>query len=501
MWVRFLQSIIVTFLVYFGSVSNSAAKIIEVKSENFVFYGDTSQSAAVDLIENLEAYRAILFSIYNMDPGPEYIPVKIYGFKSQKRLEKVTGRDNIGGLYRTTLEGPIFLLSTEGGLKRGKPARRTANHEFTHHILSSSTSKVYPRWYNEGMAEYLSTFEYKKNGTFKIGLPSQHRAYALSTIKWLPTDRLLLSIKDYPFRTQGGKNNDALQSIFYAQSWLVAHYIASQPGYSKKLSRYIDMINDGKLSGTSFQDVMGITTEEFDKEIKAYYKQNKYRYVSAKIKDGITVPKAQVREISKAEFKYHQGEAIRIMFDSEKSQNLAMEFFDEAAASLGETAEILWSRAQIAFERDDLTEAQALINKAYELDPNSRHIKRVKGILELEAVQRLGSSAGSKSDARKLLKSAMRAYPDDVTAHYYYAKSFLNGNEKPSKQAIGSARSALHYYRALEFLKSNLDMALVLDAAGQGEEALQVFERVAVWGPNLSVRSMAKNKMDQLKKP
>ncbi len=498
MWAKFFKAIIFATILFYGQMTSAVAKLVEVKSENFVFYGDTSPKAAIDLIENLEAYRAILYSIYNINPAREYIPVRIYGFKSQKRLEAVTGRDNIGGLYTTTLEGPVFLLSTEGGLKRGKPARRTAYHEYTHHILSSFSSRVYPRWYNEGMAEYLSTFEYKKNGSFKIGMPSQHRAYALSTIKWLPTERLLMSIKDYPFQKQGGKNNDILQSIFYAQSWLVAHYIASTPGYSSKMDGYISDLNKGALSDRSFQDSMGITTEEFDEAIKAYYKKNKYPYVTAKLKDGIVVPPARVREISKAEFSYHQGEAVRIMFNSDRSRKLANEFLAEAEGVLGETTEILWSKAMVAFEKDDLTSARSYIDKAYAAEPDNRHVKRVKGILEVEAYQRLGSTKGSLKEGRKLLKSAMRAYPDDVPAHYYYAKSYTIGGTTPSKQAIASALSALDYYRALEFMEQNHDMAIVLEKGGNPAAARPVYERISIWGPSSGIRSMARRKLKEL---
>lgn len=498
MWVKFLGRVLLAFLFMMGSVSPALAKYIEVKSENFIFYGDTSANAAVDLIEDLEAYRAILFTIYDIDPGPEYIPVRIYGFKKQKRLEDVTGRDNVGGLYATTLEGPVFFLSTEGGLKRGKPARLIANHEYTHHILASLSGKVYPRWYNEGMAEYLSTFEIKKDGKFKIGRPGHHRAYALSTIEWIPTDRLLLSIKDYPFRNKGGKLNDRLQNIFYAQSWLVAHYIASTPGLPAKMNAYIDALNDGALTDTSFQDAMGMSTEAFDKAIKDYYKKNKYQYVTAKLKEGMKVPTAKVREISKAEFNYHQGEAVRIMFDSERSQEIAGEFFDEAAQGFGQKAKLLWSRAQLAFEQEKLVEARKFIGEALALDPDNRHIKRVKGILEIEAYQRLGAAEGSMSEARKLLKSAMRAYPDDVTAHYYYAKSFLQNNDKPTKQAMASARSAIHYYREVSFLKNNLDMAQVLERGGDAQAALPVYERIAIWGPTPSVRAMAKQKVKEI---
>lgn len=499
MW-RHLSLIIVGCICVLTCTAQTAsAKEIEVKSENFVFYGDISEKRAIEFVESLEAYRAILFSIYKINPGPEYIPVRIYGFNSQSRLEKVTGRDNIGGLYSTTLEGPVFLLSTAGGLKKGQAGLNIAYHEYTHHILSSFTDKLYPRWYNEGFAEYLSTFEFDKKGNFKIGLPSNHRGYALANSKWIPLETLTRSVRNYPFKKKGGQSNSRMQSLFYAQSWLVTHYINSTPGYSAKLTDYVERINQADAPVDAFEQAMGVSLEEFDAEVKRYFKKNTFTYVKTKIAANVSIPTASSRDLTKPELKYHQGEALRTLFKSEEGQALAKEYIAEAESAMGATAEILMSKAVWALENNDIENAKTLIAKAYELDPSSRHINRNFGIIEMETYRRLGANKGSLKSARKYLKFAMKAYPDDATAHYSYANSYSFGSETPNKQAMASAKSALSYFRSLDFLDTNMNMAEILVRGGEPESAVPVYEKVLLWGKKPSQRRYAEEKLKRIR--
>ncbi len=492
----------ITFAVFvsalFGGV-DSNAKPISVISENFEFYGDASEKAATEFVESLEAYRAILFTIYDINPGPEYLPVKIYGFKSQSRIEKLTGRNNIGGLYTTSLEGPAFLLSTEGGLKRGKPALTIAYHEYTHHVLSGFTNKVYPRWYNEGYADYLSTFDYdKRKGKFKLGLPSHGRAWALSQKKWLPYDVVLGSVRKYPFKSKGGKGNTAAQRLFYAQSWLATHYLQSTPAYKGKLAKYVDLLNEPNAPDDAFEIAMDVSIPDFEKEVRAYHKKNRYGYSIVTLNENVEIPSVQTQKISKAELRFRYGEAMRRMIRTKEGRDLAREFFDEAEEDLGRTAEISTSRALIALAENDLESAKSLAEDAFATAPDSRHVKRVLGIIELESYQKLGSQYGSINSARKYLISAMKAYPDDVTAHYYYAKSFEGNNGKPTKQAMSSAKSALGYYRSLDFMGSNLAMAKILENGGEETQSIPVYKRILTWARNPSFRRFAKHKLDRI---
>lgn len=493
-----VRFILVFFLCSVLMSGFARAKPIEIKSENFVFYGDASEKRAKELIEGLEKYRAILFTIYNVETGPEFIPVKIVGFKTQRELERVTGRDNIGGIYTTTLEGPLFLMATDDGLRQGKPGWNTAFHEYTHHIMAGFTRTAYPTWYNEGLAEYLSTFKIKDDGKFEIGLPREGRAWTLANLKWIPMEKLIGAVRGYPFRSTGGRANQNAQALFYAQSWLVVHYIQSHPEYSKKAADYFKRIDKFIPDENAFETAFGMSPEEFESIIRKYYKANKYPYKKVQLDKTVTISDVHVREISKAVIKAQQGDALRMLSGSEKGRATSRSYLEDAHEKLGVTESIIVSRALLALQESDYEAATDLAKQAVKLYPDSRHANRVLGIVSLLAYKNLGAEHGSVETARIHLMKAMRAYPDDVTAHYYYAHSFNINNQTPTKQALASADGATNYFRHIRFLKNNLDMAQVYVRAGQADKAAPVLRRVMAWAPVPSARQFAKNELERL---
>jgi len=196
----------------------ASAKPLEIKSENFVLYGNVSEKSGRSLVTELEDYRAaILQRMGASSIGAEIIPVRIYVADGPKEIEKITGAVGAGGVYRTSLEGPVFVLNSKSGFRRGNRARATALHEYTHHLLASFTSTTYPRWFNEGLAEYLSTFKTNKHGHIILGQPDQDHAYALKNIKWFPVERMLSAIRNYPYPNDDSRNTNISQRLSQTQ--------------------------------------------------------------------------------------------------------------------------------------------------------------------------------------------------------------------------------------------------------------------------------------------
>jgi hypothetical protein len=105
------------FIAFAGS---TVAKPIEVRSENFVLIGSLNTPDAKSLLAELEQYRWFMLQMLGADPVPEPVPVRIYTTMGDRELEALTGRTDIGGIYTTNIEGPIFILDAKRGFKRGK---------------------------------------------------------------------------------------------------------------------------------------------------------------------------------------------------------------------------------------------------------------------------------------------------------------------------------------------------------------------------------------------
>lgn len=495
---RLLTLIFASLLLYIASTTSAIAGWVEAKSDNFIFVGDTSEKKAKLIVQEMEEYRDIIFRLFNWGNESELIPMRIYGVKSEKDMKNVTGNAWASGIYTTSHEGPIFIANMRGGFGRNSSARITAYHEYIHHLVAMNNSTIYPLWYNEGMAEYLSTFEISNNGKIKIGLPSNGRAYSLANETWFDTNLIVNSVNRYPFK-QTSKNNKAIGQ-FYAQSWLAAHYIQSTEGFTDKLDTYIQIINSQPNPDKAFDTAFGMSPDAFEKLLKAYYKKNRYKGLLVKMQDGYTPKAVTTRKLSKGEAQFHLGEAVRRYRHDKTGAELAESYYLEAIEKDGPSADITASRALVAMKREDDAGARALAEEAISMAPEDSRILQIAGHVQLGTYKDTGSqeSKAQITKARKLLKKSMRNRPENIQAHFDYVSSYALRRDTPSKQAIFSAEECAMYYTGRPFVDNNLPVAHVLMEAGKYEMAGRILKQTRIWSETPYNRSWADRQLSTM---
>src|SRR5256885_2360133 len=92
-------------------------------------------------------------------------------------------------------------------------------HEYTH-LLLRHNAHFWPLWLNEGMADIYSTFEPGADRTARIGKPHELYLRILSRRPLMPLSELLKANHD-----SAEYNERDRQGIFYAESWLLTHYL------------------------------------------------------------------------------------------------------------------------------------------------------------------------------------------------------------------------------------------------------------------------------------
>jgi len=160
---------------------------------------------------------------------------------------------------------------------------------------------------------------------------------------------------------------------------------------------------------------------------------------------------------------------------------------------LGETPAINAARADLRSWENDYESAQALYSKALAQAPKDEMVNLITGTVLIYKYEN-GENVGANNIklARKHLMRAMRANPDNIGAHYLYAKSFHLTGDTPSAQALASAETALDYYRSINFVDSNLMLASLLIKGGKDELAHPVIDKAIIWGHTASIRSGAR---------
>ena len=473
----------------------ASAQWSQARSENFIFVGDYTERGAEVVVAELEEYRAVIFEILGLEQQAERIPIPIYGVRSPDALQRATGNSFAAGIYTTSREGPVFGLSLDGGFVQSSPARATAYHEFAHHLVATYTDQVYPLWYNEGLADYLSTFEVTRRGKIKLGQPSQSRVWVLENRGWMSMDALVGSIRRYPFGNNESGATRASAANFYAQSWLAAHYINSEPGMSDKFGAYLEGLNSETVSDGGFEQSFGMTPSEFGNELRAYLRRNRFLTRSGTLDATSRNPTISVRKLSRAETDFHQGELTRRFYRNEEGQALAESHYQKSETAGGPIADISAARALLAAQAEDFDTAFAQIGKAIKADPQNSRLYQIAGQVYLEAYLEDGRDIARIDEARVYLRRALDLDEDNVAAHYFYAATYAAADDLPTERAYMAAIEASRYYRSSNFTDSNLKLAEVLMRSRAAPFARNILEKARVWSQNARTRSLAKEEL------
>ncbi len=474
----------------------SCAKNIEITSENFILTGDLRQKDGEGLLRDLELFRKNIFKVLGVSGEPEIIPVRVYVTKNEKGFKTITGNSGFDGLYTMTHNGPAFVLNGKNGFRRGDGARHIALHEYTHHIVSAYTEWDYPLWYNEGLANYLATFTYK-DGVFRVGEPYDLYAYSLRQENWMPMSVVLGSLEKYPFST-GDTSKIGLQtkSQFYAQTWLAAHYLRHKEGYKGKLTDYIRRLNIGEQPIPAFEAAIGFSPEEFETELKTYFKKDKYNVTWFTTPDE-DIPPPITRTLADQEAQFARLSAMRNFVFRPDRRASVIKAYEDYEAEFGESVDTLIAKADLtallARKNDGYETARELADKALALEPESVEVNVISATILVHQYGRgLGGAAADMKTARKYAAKALRDDPQLPLANYSYALSFKD-DYAPPENALNAAGYALDYYRDKSFMGPNLGLAGILLNGKKYDDALPPITRAINWSKDPAMRVSAQS--------
>ena len=485
------------FFILFAALMRpdiAAAKTLEIKSENFIITGDMRQKDGEALLRDLEIFRKNVFKVLGVNGAPEIVPVKVYVTKSDKAFKRVTGIGAIGGIYTMTHNGPAFVLNGKNGFRRGGNARHIALHEYSHHIVSAYTKMDYPLWYSEGFANYLATFTYK-DGVFRVGDPYDPYARVLRQKNWMPMTIVLSTMDKYPFNLgDTSKIGAQTTSQFYAQTWLAIHYLRNTKKHKDALSTYIDLINKKSDSLDAFKVATGLTPEEFEVELKAYFKANKYNVTRFKTTDT-DVPEAVTRALTKQEAEIVRLTAMRDFTFTPERRDVVIKAYEAYEAKFGISAQSLTGKADLlaynAKTKEAYTKARDMIEAALSLEPDNIETNATAAMILIhQNGSRLGGEAGDMKRARKYAAKVLKQDRQVPLANYSYALSY-RGESNPPENALNAAAYAIDYYRAKGFIGSNLTLAGILLNGEKYDEAMPPITRAITWSDDMGMRMAA----------
>ncbi len=352
-----------------------------------------------------------------------------------------------------------------GYLETEELGRRIARHEFAHTVVSDAFWHV-PLCLNEGMAEFLSTFQVQDDqATF--GHPLDWACYVVQSRDLLSLDELF-GLRSESLRTL---SPDAM-GLFYAESWALVHYLA-RDGFAA-LVEFVQTVANGTepksafaraFPGESWASTPGRLKSYVDVDVQRYH-----RIPSA----SLAVPAAgdlDLHEASPGEVSAHTG-LWRLRSDVEPAGTA--ECFDLALSQAPDLGLALAGRGIWDLRQERHDEAEKSLRQAATGSPDALTLFIAGyGLLRLARDSVRAGGREMAQEAYSLLKRSVAMDSTDATALAWYARAGAESGDY-SDDVIRALE------RASEALPSNpvlaSDLASILARVGAARRSGQARE-------------------------
>ncbi|HYM59272.1 MAG TPA: hypothetical protein VEZ11_00115 [Thermoanaerobaculia bacterium] len=206
------------------------------------------------------------------------LPTRVYIFASEASFAPyrnlVTQRKNaaINGAFLSNRDGNTILIQSDatGGVDR------IVFHELTHYFVRNTTTGI-PLWFNEGIAEYYSTFSTSGSGSgaeIRLGRPIVEHVLWLRQHPLIPLRELFAMDEKSPAYSEWSR-----QGVFYAESWALVHYLMLSPERHGQLAAFLDLRAAHRPLETAFTTAFHESYEDLERDLRGYVHRAAFQYM------------------------------------------------------------------------------------------------------------------------------------------------------------------------------------------------------------------------------
>ena len=389
-----------------------------VRSKNFLLVGNASEKQIKQVAGRLEQFREVFSHLFPNAVLSTPVPTTVVVFKNDSSYAPFKPNSNTAGYFQPGDDVNYITLNAE---TRGQQDPfEIIFHEYTHLMVNSTLGKV-PTWFNEGLAEYYSTFKISDDQKVVLGNPIASHVFLLRERRMLPLRTLFQVDHKSPYYNERDK-----QSIFYAESWALLHYLILGKGGARanQVSAFVEAMGRNVPMEEAFQQTFSMTFENMEKELKDYIRNDRYPIMTGhfarKLEANLDM---QVASITEAQAQAYLGDLLL---------------------------------------HSNRADAETYLRKALSLDPDLAMAHASMGMLRVRE--------GKADEARQSLEKAVAADSQNYLIHYYYAYALSRSGQDSTglvfgfpPEHVGKMRAALEKAIALrpDFVESISLLAFV----------------------------------------
>jgi Flp pilus assembly protein TadD len=385
------------------------------ESPNFILYGEQSEADLREQAALLEDYHDFLRSLTGVTDPPPANKLNVYLVRGRGQLRAVKDvGPNVAGFY----------TATGAGIGAFADAKVNGDdillHEIAHHFMMQYRPLPYPAWYVEGFAEYVMTSEFKKD-VIEFGRPNPNRITWLARVRWLPYDRVLF----------GGvpREDKEASALFYAQSWLLVHYLLRDAEQRPKVTRYMSEIVKGVEPRKAFAEAFAMTPKQLEEALRSYARRG-MTYTTRKRSSAAATPPVKITQLSPgADELLLLKASMDIRNERDRGANVLARVRTEAAKHPGDPfAQRVLAQAEALY--GDGAKAETLLDALLVSSPSDVELLYLKGMRHLVAARAGGSGREAAfKEARKWFVQAHKADANHYQTLLRYAES-LGGDRR-----------------------------------------------------------------------
>ena len=324
-------------------------KWINLTTKNFNIISNADEGGTRRLALKLEQFHFVFSTLFNL-PLKRSLPTTVMVFKHDASFKPYkplyNGKPaNLAGYFQSGQDENIIAMDISANQEH---PMSLIYHEYTH-LLTSLTPRQWPVWLTEGLAELYSSFEVDDNKV-TLGAPISRHVMLLRDKTFIPIQDLINVRHGSPLYNERDK-----QSIFYAESWALCHYMmfGDKSVRQPQMAGFAKLINQGVAGDRAFAQAFKVSPAEMEKQIRSYigrssYTATIYTFASTEGEKDIAI-----RAVSEGEAQSYLGNLLARTNRMDEAEVL----FKQAVAAEPDLARPYEGLGFVAMRRNNWTEA------------------------------------------------------------------------------------------------------------------------------------------------
>ena len=263
-------------LLIAGTPAVAHAEWWTLRTAHFRVMGDVPAARLREVALRFEQFREVVTQVLPATLRAGSAPVVVIVFPDGRAyrpfMPVANGRPvTVDGFFVDGADVNYITMNVEAG----EQAFPIVFHEYSHFLLNTAFAHA-PLWFNEGLAEYFSSFEVAGDGRRALVGKPIARHVALLRERRLTLAELFAIAPGSKEYTQEG----LARALLYAQSWAIVHH--ARHGAPERFGALVWLarrLAGGEGADGSVRGTYSMSLEALEAEIQAYVRKSIYTHV------------------------------------------------------------------------------------------------------------------------------------------------------------------------------------------------------------------------------